>query len=61
MTDPAIAEVAQQLEETLTKLRATKDPDLRRTVLTEIRILMSQLDRLVIKSAESYSARPDSK
>jgi hypothetical protein len=33
MIKPAIAAIEQQLDQTLAKLKATKDPDLRRTYL----------------------------
>ncbi len=58
MTEPAIQAVQQKLDAVVAKLRATKDPHLRRTLLTEMRKMMIELDRLVLESARSYSAKP---
>ena len=60
MTEPAIQAVQQKLDDVLAKLKATKDPYLRRTLLIEMRTLMMELDGLVLESARSYSARPQS-
>jgi hypothetical protein len=58
MTEPAIDAVQRKLDETLSRLKATKDPDLRRSLLLEMRLLMAELDGLVLESARSYTARP---
>jgi len=40
------AEVHRQLEEAVAKLKRATDPDLRRKLLTEIRRLLKEADRL---------------
>jgi hypothetical protein len=61
MTNPTVAEIEQALQKTLTKLKASVDPDIRRTLLAEMSLLITELDRRVLKSIESYSARPPEK
>jgi hypothetical protein len=59
MTEQAIQALELKLDSVLAQLKATKDPALRRTLLTEMRGLIAELDRLVLESASSYSAKPD--
>jgi hypothetical protein len=51
MSEPTIAEVKQKLEGVLAKLKQTNDP--------EMRILIAELDRLVLASTRSYKTRSD--
>jgi hypothetical protein len=57
MSTPRVTAVEQKLAETLAKLKESKDPDIRRTLLTEMRILLAELDRLVY-SAPSVPPTP---
>ena len=57
MTVPAIQEVDQKLHATLFSLNHTHDPNVRRRLLVEMRLLISELDRLVLESTNSFSAR----
>lgn len=57
--EPAIKAIKAKLDKVVGQLKATADPDLRRTLLAEMRHLMAELDRLVTHSAASYSAAPD--
>lgn len=54
MLDPkievAIQAVEQELEDALVKLRASKDPNIRRKLLNEMRSLIWRLDQLVMES-----------
>jgi hypothetical protein len=60
MTESAIHALQEKLDNLFAQLKATKDPALRRTLLTQMRGQMAELDRLVLESARSYSARSDS-
>jgi hypothetical protein len=51
MTEPAIHALEQKLENILVQLRSSTDPQARRTLLTEMRILMAELDRVVFDAA----------
>jgi hypothetical protein len=51
MTEPAIHALEQKLENILVQLRSSTDPQARRTLLTEMRILMAELDRVVFDLA----------
>jgi hypothetical protein len=51
MTEPAIHALEQKLENILVQLRSSTDPQARRTLLTEMRILMAELDRVVFDVA----------
>ena len=57
MTEPGITAVEKRLDETLAKLKKFTDPDIRRNLLAEMRTLIAELDRLVLASTRSYSAR----
>lgn len=59
MTERPIKGLEEKLDAVLSQLRKTKDPILRRNLLAEMRILMAELDRLVLDSMRPYSARPD--
>jgi hypothetical protein len=61
MTESAIQVLQQKLDNVLAQLKATNDPYMRRTLMTEMRALMADLDQLVLRSTQSYSARPDEK
>ena len=47
MTEPKVAAVAQKLDQTLAKLQESKDPDTRKNLLSEMRILIAELNELV--------------
>jgi hypothetical protein len=47
MIEPAIHALEQKLENVLLQLRSSTDPQARRTLLSEMRILMAELDRVV--------------
>jgi hypothetical protein len=44
--------IEHQLAETLIKLRGSSDPDTRKILLTEMRELIAELDRLVLESTK---------
>lgn len=52
-SDPAIAAVEHKLSDTLTRLKGSKDPHFRKELLAEMRILIAELDRLVLASIDS--------
>jgi len=56
MTRSAIHEVDQKLNTMLFALNHTYDPCVRRRLLMEMRLLLSELDRLVLESTTSFSA-----
>jgi hypothetical protein len=58
MKKSAIKELEHKLEEVVRQLKATNDPNTRRHLLAEMRILLSELDWAVFDSAKSYSAHP---
>ena len=41
-----LTELQRQLEEALLKLKETKDPELRRVLLAEMRLLLMEADRM---------------
>jgi len=47
MSTPAIEAIEQKLDETLAKLKECTEPSVRRSLLAEMRGLISDLDRLV--------------
>jgi len=51
MTEQQIQDLQEKLDGVLARLKTTKDPDLHRTLLAEMRILMAQLDRFVFDPA----------
>jgi hypothetical protein len=51
MTDHEFAEVARLLEETLSELKQSRDPQLRRIMLADMRLLLSEADRLLAEHA----------
>jgi hypothetical protein len=52
MPDNEFADVARQLEETLSELSQVSDPALKRNMLLDMRRLLAEADRLAAKSAE---------
>jgi len=46
MPEPDFEKLARQLEETLLKLKATKNPDERKALLREMRRLLVETDRI---------------
>ena len=59
MTDPAIQSLEQKLDDVSAQLKECKDPYLRRTLLSQMRVLMAELDRIVLDSSRLYAAKPD--
>jgi hypothetical protein len=53
MSDDKFAAVARQLEETLSKLNRVSDPALRRTLLSDMRRLIAEADRLAAEAAQT--------
>ena len=51
MREPDFDKVAMQLEETLSQLKGTKDPEERKSLLRTMRRLLVEADRIVIKRA----------
>ena len=47
MTAPEVQVVQRKLDETLAQIRQTQDPERKRALLKEMRVLMAQLDSLV--------------
>ena len=48
MTDTEFEKVSQQLEETVSKLKTTKDPEERKRLLRAMRHLLVEADRLSV-------------
>jgi signal recognition particle GTPase len=46
MPETDFEKLAQQLEETLSKLKGTKDPDERKALLRAMRLLLVEADRI---------------
>jgi hypothetical protein len=46
VSKPEFAEVQRKLDEALAKLKATQDPNLRRELLKEMRLLLIEAERL---------------
>lgn len=59
MTDPAIKSLEQKLDSVSARLKECKDPYLRRTLLTEMRVLMAELDRVVSDPSRLHAAKPE--
>jgi hypothetical protein len=51
MPDSAFSKVQKYLEETLSELKGTKDPKLRRVLLQDMKLLVDEADR-ILKSAK---------
>jgi len=47
MPDRTFRELAQELEETASKFKATKDPAVRREILAYMRVLIGEADRIM--------------
>ncbi len=58
MLNPGIDALKTKLDSISSRLQQCKDPYERKSLLLEMRKLMAELDRAVLASAESYSARP---
>lgn len=52
-----LQKVEQKLHLTTLSLKQSLDPRVRRTLLMEMRLLLAELDRLVLESTSSYSVR----
>ena len=53
MADRDFAEIQLDLEETLSQLKRATDPKLRQQLLTQIRTLLAEADRILLESANS--------
>jgi hypothetical protein len=51
MTTPEISAIEQKLDEVVTKLKATHDPEQKRALLKQMRTLMAELDKVVFDSS----------
>jgi hypothetical protein len=49
MSEPETKALEQKLDNLLERLKATKDPELRRPLLAEMGVLMAELDSVVFK------------
>ena len=58
MTEPEIQALEQKLDNILARLKATKDPFLRRPLLAEMRVLMAKLDQIVLDPTHSHKPDP---
>jgi len=58
MPNAGIDALKAKLDSVSSQLQHCHDPQLRKTLLAEMRILMAELDRAVLESAESYTAYP---
>jgi hypothetical protein len=56
MRDDEFADVARQLERMLAELSQAKDPALRRTLLSDMRRLIAEADRLAAEGAPPKTA-----
>ena len=59
MTEPKIEALGEKLDNVLGRLKASRDPIARRTLLAEMRVLMAQLDRVVLDPNRLHKAKPD--
>lgn len=57
MTAPIHA-LGKKLDSVLAGLKATTDPDLRRLLLAEMRVLMAELDELVLEPVRFPKTKP---
>jgi hypothetical protein len=53
MTNPEVTASEQKLEEVLTNLKSTHEPEQKKALLKEMRILMAELDKLVFNHTRS--------
>lgn len=53
MMGPAIKELEQKLDDVVSQLKASKDPDARRSLLAQMRLLMAERERLVSEKPNS--------
>jgi hypothetical protein len=49
MTEPAIQPIQQKLDNVLGRLKTTNDPRIRRRLLTEMRVLIVELDQIILR------------
>ena len=55
MVEHEFAEVARQLEETLSEINEVSDTDLRRKMLADMRRLLAEADRLLSEEAKQIN------
>ena len=53
MTGPAIKELEAELDDVVSQLKASKDPDTMRSLLAQMRLLMAERERLVSEKPNS--------
>jgi hypothetical protein len=49
LTEPAIQIIQQKLDNVLGRLKTTNDPHIRRRLLTEMRVLIVELDQIILR------------
>ncbi|HEV3513001.1 MAG TPA: hypothetical protein VGS05_14940 [Candidatus Sulfotelmatobacter sp.] len=54
MFQPDFAELQADLERTLTRLKATKDPQQKRQLLLQMQALLAEADRLLLDKPECF-------
>jgi len=59
MTAPAVQVLEQKLDAISAQIRECKDPQLRRTMLIQMRQMMAELDRVVFDSSRLQAAKSD--
>jgi hypothetical protein len=52
MSDEALSAIQHKLDETISKIKATKDHELRHQLFEEMRRLVAELDRVVTESSK---------
>ena len=55
MSELDFVQVERQLEKTLSELKEARDPHLKRILLADMRLLLSEADRLLLKSTPTVA------
>ena len=56
MSERDFRQLEHDLDQAVTRLKGTKDPKVRRDLLLEMRLLLAEADRLLLKESESLSS-----
>jgi hypothetical protein len=56
MSERDFRQLEHDLDQAVTRLKGTKDPKVRRDLLLEMRLLLVEADRLLLKESESLSS-----
>jgi hypothetical protein len=56
MSQRDFRQVQHDLDQAVTRLKGTKDPELRRNLLLEMRLLLAEADGLLLEEPESLSS-----